>query len=204
VRADQLGDALWPHAEADYAHKSFTATLHRLRRLFEDEDALVLRDSRLSLNGALCWVDTWALDAALDVLDAALRAPGPGALAHDAMDEVLELYGGPFLPDESEQSDYIACRDQIRARLLRSLTRAASRWEEAGEAHAAADAYLRAIEADPLCEALYRHLMLCHQRSGRPLDALETYERLRTTLAARAKTMPSAETQAVYASLKTA
>jgi hypothetical protein len=46
--------------------------------------------------------------------------------------------------------------------------------------------------------------MLCHQRSGRPLDAVETYERLRTTLAARAKTMPSAETQAVYASLKTA
>jgi LuxR family maltose regulon positive regulatory protein len=204
VRADQLGDALWPHVEADYAHKSFTATLHRLRRLFEDDEALVLRDSRLSLNGALCWVDTWALDQTLDALDAGLRAPDPAAPVHDAMEEVLALYRGPFLPDESEQSDYIACRDQIRARLVRSLARAASRWEEAGKAGLAADAYLRAIDADPLCEPLYRHLMLCYQRVQRPIEALETYERLRTTLAARLKAMPSAETQAVYASLKTA
>jgi ATP/maltotriose-dependent transcriptional regulator MalT/DNA-binding SARP family transcriptional activator len=201
VRADQLGDALWPHVEADYAHKSFTATLHRLRRLLDDEEALILRDARLSLNGALCWVDTWALEEAFDALDAALRAPAAGTPPHDLADEVLELYGGPFLPDESEQSDYIACRDQIRARLLRSLTRAASRWEEAGATDAAADAYLRAIEADPLCEALYRHLMLCYQRSGETLHAKETYERLRTVLAARLKTMPAAETQAVYASL---
>ncbi len=41
VRADQLADALWPHMEADYAHKSFTATLHRLRRMLDDDDALV-------------------------------------------------------------------------------------------------------------------------------------------------------------------
>ena len=39
---DQLADALWPHMEADYAHKSFTATLHRLRRLLDDDDAVLL------------------------------------------------------------------------------------------------------------------------------------------------------------------
>jgi len=202
VRADQLGDALWPHVEADYAHKSFTATLHRLRRLFEEEDALLLRDSRLSLNVALCWVDVWALDDALDALDAALRSPAPDAQAFDLAEEMLALYRGPFLPDESEQPDYIACRDQIRARLLRALTRAASCWEEAGRGSAAVDAYLRAIEVDPLCEALYRHLILCYQRSGNRIEAVATYERLRTVLAARLKAAPSAETQALYASIK--
>ncbi len=204
VRADQLGDALWPHVEADYAHKSFTATLHRLRRLFDDEEALVLRDSRLSLNAALCWVDTWALDQALDALDTALRNPASGAPSPDLVEEVLDLYRGPFLPDESEQPDYIACRDQIRARLLRGLTRAASRWEEAGQANRSAEAYLTAIKADPLCEALYRHLMLCYQRSGDRSEAVATYERLRTVLAARLKTAPSAELQALYASFKQA
>jgi ATP/maltotriose-dependent transcriptional regulator MalT len=44
VRADQLADALWPHMEADYAQKSFTATLHRLRRMLDDDDALTLGD----------------------------------------------------------------------------------------------------------------------------------------------------------------
>jgi len=204
VRADQLGDALWPHVEADYAHKSFTATLHRLRRLFEDDDALILRDSRLSLSGELCWVDAWALDQALDALDTALRNPAPDGPPADLVEEVLDLYRGPFLPDESEQPDYIACRDQIRARLLRALTRVASRWEEGGHANRSAEAYLTAIKADPLCEALYRHLMLFYQRSGDRSEAIATYERLRSVLAARLKTAPSAELQALYASLKPA
>ena len=55
---------------------------------------------------------------------------------------------------------------------------------------------------DPLCEALYRHLILCYQRSGNRIEAIATYERLRTVLAARLKTVPSAETQALYASIK--
>src|SRR5262249_9721541 len=53
VRADHIADALWPHVDADYAHKSFTATLHRLRRLLDEEDALQLRETRLDLNPAL-------------------------------------------------------------------------------------------------------------------------------------------------------
>ena len=205
VRADQLADALWPHVDADYAHKSFTATLHRLRRLLGEDEALVLRDARLSLNPALVWADTWALEQALAALDEALRAahpehplPGLRALA----DEALALYRGPFLPDESEQPAYIACREQIRARLLRCLARAARYWEESGHADAAADCYLRCIEVDDLFEGPYRNLMLCYQRSGNLVEARATYERLRTILSARLKSAPSAETQTVFAGLR--
>lgn len=204
VRADQLADALWPHVEADFAHKSFTATLHRLRRLFGEEDALILRDGRLALNPALVWVDTWALEHVLGELDDLLRlpnaeraAPALRALADDA----LAVYRGPFLPDESEQPGYIASREQIRARLLRSLVRVARLHEETGQADAAADCYLRLIEADDLFEAPYRYLMQCLQRGGEHAEARGAYERLRTVLSTRLKVMPSAETQAVYAGL---
>src|SRR5207302_153840 len=95
VRADQLADSLWPHVDADYAHKSFTATLHRLRRLLDDDEAVTLRDGRLSLNPGLVWVDTWALEQ---------------AVADSRLEEALALYRGPFLPDEAEQPSYIACR----------------------------------------------------------------------------------------------
>ncbi len=204
VRADQLADALWPHVDADYAHKSFTATLHRLRRLLDEEDALLLRDARLGLGSALIWIDTWALEQVLAELDDLLRVPhvqgAPPQLGR-LLDEAFALYRGPFLPDESEQPGYIACREQIRARLLRCLSRIARDWEQAGRANAAADCYLRCIEADPLFEGPYRNLMLCYQRAGEHAEARATYERLRTILSARLKAMPSPETQAVFAAL---
>ncbi|TAN55897.1 MAG: hypothetical protein EPN19_02015 [Betaproteobacteria bacterium] len=204
VRADQLADALWPHVEADYAHKSFTATLHRLRRLLGDDEALVLRDARLSLNPALVWVDTWALEAVVAAIDEALRAPGgtaTDAAVRALSDEALGLYRGPFLPDESEQPGFIACREQVRARLLRCLARVARRWEEAGQPALAAECYLRCIDADHLFEAPYRNLMLCYQRAGDAIEARATYERLRTIFSAKLKVMPSPETQAVLAGL---
>lgn len=204
VRADHLGDALWPHVDADYAHKSFTATLHRLRRLLGDDDALLLRDGRLSLGAGLVWVDAWALESVMAEFDDILRGP-PGAsrigVLQRLVDEALALYRGPFLPDESEQPAYLAYREQLRARLLRCLARVARAGEEAGRPAAGADGYQRMIDADPLYEAPYRNFMLSCQRAGDMAEARATYERLRTVLATRLKVMPSAETQAVYAEL---
>jgi DNA-binding SARP family transcriptional activator len=205
VRAEQLADALWPHVDADYAHNSFTATLHRLRRLIGDDEALILRDGRLSLNPALAWVDSWAVERLLGELDDALRAlPGEATEARlrALTDELLSLYRGPFVADETEQPAYIACREQLRARLLRCLTRVARRWEEGGRLEAAVDCYLRCAEADPLFEAPYRNLMLLYQRNGDAAEARATYERLRTLLSARLKSLPSPETQAVFQELR--
>jgi DNA-binding SARP family transcriptional activator len=204
VRADQLADALWPHAEADFAHQSFTAALHRLRRLFEDDEALALRDGRLSLNPARVWLDGWALEQALTELDEALRLPGAeraGSVLEALAAEALSLYCGAFLPDESEQPSYLAYREQVRARLLRSLARLARHHEEQGRRDAAVECYQRLIEADDLFEAPYRYLMQCLQRGGDAGEARNAYERLRTVLSTKRKMLPSAETQALYASL---
>ena len=104
-------------------------------------------------------------------------------------------------PDESEQPAYIAYREQLRARLLRCLVRVARVWEDTGRGDAAVDGYLRCVEADPLFEAPYRNLMLCYQRAGDTAEARATYERLRAILSTRMKTLPSQETQAVFAAL---
>lgn len=199
VRSDHLADALWPRVDADYAHKSFTITLHRLRRMLEEDDALVLRDGRLSLNPRLVWLDVWALDQLLDEIDNALREPRPypDPELHKLIDELLKLYRGPFLPDESEQPTYIGCRERLRTKLLRTVARAARSWEQAGAQETAEDCYARIIDSDPLFEAAYRNLMLCYQRLGNVAELRATYERLCVTLAARLKTRPSAETDAI-------
>jgi DNA-binding SARP family transcriptional activator len=204
VRADQLADALWPRVDADYARKSFTATLHRLRLIFEAEDGLILSDTRLSLNPTFFWVDTWALEHVISELDGELREQKPQSgetVMRALVNEALALYAGPFLPDESEQPSYIAYREQIRAKLVRCLARVARRWEEATMHEAVIDCYLRCIDADELCETFYRGLMQCYQRQGDAVEALATYERLRGTLAARLNSTPSPETNIVYAGL---
>lgn len=206
VRIYQLSDALWPQVDADYAHKSFTAALHRLRRLLDDDEALALRDGRLSLNPATVWTDTAALDQVLSDIEGAARLPAspqrPDPALQASLQEALDLYRGPFLPDESEQPGFIAFREQLRARLLRCVARVARHSEEVGDFDTAADFHLQLLRADSLFEAPYRNLMLCYQRQGDLHAARETYERLRTTLAMRLKTMPSAQTQAVYAALE--
>ena len=206
VRIYQLSDALWPHMDADYAHKSFTAALHRLRRLLDDDEALVLRDARLSLHPEIVWTDTWALDQVLAEIENSTRLPStrkhPDPALQACVQEALSLYTGPFLPDESDQPGYIAFREQLRARLLRCVARAAQHWELAGDFDTAADFYLQMLQADSLFEAPYRNLMLCYQRHGDLDAAREVYTRLRTTLSMRQKSMPSAQTQALYAALE--
>jgi len=204
VRADQLGDALWPHVDADYAHKSFTAALHRLRRLLGDDEALQLREGRLGLDAGQVWVDLWALESVLAEFDEQLRGPPQAAripALRALVEEAFALYRGPFLPDESEQPSFLALREQIRSRLLRCLARAARACEEAGEPAAGLEGYQRLIDVDPLYEAPYRNLMLACQRAGDLAEARTVYERLRSVLATKMKVMPSAETQAVYASV---
>ena len=202
VRTDQIGDLLWPRVDADYAHKSFTIALHRLRRILDDE-SLILREARLTLNRALVWVDSWALDELLKTLDDGLRDPGQSADAvlRQGHDELFDLYPGPFLRDESEHPAFIASREQTRTRIARVLMRAIRRGADAAALDMAEECYLRLIDADELCEALHRGLMQLYQRRGDRVEALATYERLRSLLATRLGASPSAETQAAFAEI---
>ena len=200
VRVDQLTDALWPHVDGDYAYKSFTATLHRLRRLLADDEALLLREGRLSLNPALFWLDAWAFDHLVAEVDACADAAAPAVQVRALAAELVTLYRGSFLPDESDQSAYLARREQLRARLLRALGQA---WPADSKEHAAAevDAWARCIQADELHEPFHRELMLAMCRRGDTSRAAAAYQHLCALLTARLHLQPSPETQAVYQEL---
>lgn len=197
VRVDELTDALWPHVDGDYAYKSFTATLHRLRRLLGDDEAVLLREGRLSLNPAHFWIDAWAFDHLVAEVDACADAAAPAAQMRALAGELVTLYRGPFLPDESDQSAYLARREQLRARLLRALGQA---WPAEADARATAqvDAWARCIQADELHEPFHRELMLALHRRGDTSRAAAAYQHLCALLAARLHLQASPETQAVY------
>ncbi len=204
VRVEQLAETLWPHVDGDYAYASFTSTLHRLRRLLGVDEAVVLQDGRMTLNPSYFWVDTWVFERTLGQVDAALAEsskPATDRQLNELAQQLLALYQGPFLEDESDRACYIAFRDHVRSRLLRYTSKLIRRWEETEQWDRIEDYYERAIDADSLCEGLYRQLMLFHQKRGRIAEASEVYNRCRKTFSAMLKTNPSPETTAVYESI---
>ncbi len=204
VNADQLGAALWPHVDGDYAYRTLTTNLHRLRKALGSDDFVLLADGMLGVNPRRCWLDTWALEDALAAIERQLRRRGDGPGTEElenAAARLFDLYRGAFLAADLTQSHLAGYREQLRSRLLRTLGLLAAALEEAGSSAAAADLFERAIDADDLCEGFYRSLMKCYQRAGQAAEAINAYERCRSVLAAKLQSAPSAETTALHRQL---
>lgn len=144
VRKEVLADALWPDAEADAAHNALETTVHRLRKLLGHE-VIVARGDRVSLNEASSWVDAWEVERKLAQASARLEHGGGGAEAVPLALRALELYRGPFLPEETA-AWALAARDGLREKVLRLL----GLLHHAG---AAGEPRRRAVAADPALES---------------------------------------------------
>ncbi|MEO8628506.1 MAG: hypothetical protein ABI612_10460, partial [Betaproteobacteria bacterium] len=68
-----VAQLLWPDTDGDAAEAALRMTLHRLRKLLENEDNVVLRNGRLQLDARRCWVDAWAFEAACDAAEYSVR-----------------------------------------------------------------------------------------------------------------------------------
>ena len=204
VQESRLAESMWPRIDADYAHRSLTTTLHRLRKLLGEDRAIVLRHGRLTLEPRLCWLDLRAFERITGEVDRRLRAgrSGVDAPAVESLAErLLEVYRGPFMDSEGDHPRYIALRGRLRNKFLRYVGELARFWEDRGEWERAADYFERGIEADGLAEGLYRHLMLCHRELGRAAEAVDVYDRLRSILRAERDIEPSPEITSIYEGL---
>jgi two-component SAPR family response regulator len=207
VRADiaPLIEALWPDAEGDAAKVSFDSNLHRLRKLLDMEDVLRLSEGRLSLDDKRCWSDVWAFDDLIGRIERATHVPAPdNAALGELTRELLRLYTGHFLEQESQEPWAAAARDRLKAKFLRTVGTLGAGLEQCGEWQGAAALYSRALELDNLAEALYRRLMICYRELGEVAEALQVYRRCRDMLSIVLGAAPSAETDAVRATLREA
>ena len=195
----RLAELLWPDADGDLAHHSFTVALSRLRKLLGKEEALILKEGRLSLSNRVCWVDVWAFERFLGQAEMAGRE-GKVTEAVPHYEKALSLYRGPFLAME-DPPWAVSLREKLRGGFLGAVTHMGRYHEDAGQWQEAATCYGEGLDADDLAEELYRRLMVCHLRQGQEAEALSIYRRCRKTLSSVLGVEPSAETRAVVASL---
>jgi LuxR family transcriptional regulator, maltose regulon positive regulatory protein len=204
VPVERITEALWPRIDGDSAHRSFTTTLHRLRKLLGEDRALHLSEGKLTLDGRHVWTDTWAFEQTTARIEHLLRRPRE-SIGHEELDALCErmirLYAGPFLANEPDEPWMFAARERLRHRLARALQGTCRHAQQAGTLDRVTGWLERAIEADSTAEGLYRQLMTCYAQLGRRADVSETYDRCRRAFVAMRHSEPSAETRAHYEKL---
>jgi LuxR family transcriptional regulator, maltose regulon positive regulatory protein len=190
VAEQRLLDAFWPDEEGDAAARSLTATLHRLRNLIGDAEAIVQQGGTLSLDPARVWVDVRAFESLL----------AGSAEVHAS--ELLALYRGSFLSEDESEQWSVLTRERLRGKFIHAVAQEAQRLEKAGRFDAALALYLKGIDADPVIELFYQGLMRCYAQLGRRTEAASAYQRLKRLLSMTLGLAPSTTTERLYQSLR--
>lgn len=202
----RIADALWPRIDSDYAQRSLTTTLHRLRKLLGDDGAVTLQSGMLSLDTSRFWTDLWALEQALEECRGLQRAPaGPMAASAEALQQAVErvllLYRGPLLQRDLDCAWAAPPRQQLHARMIHFIGDTAQMLERRIGPDSAARLFHRGLEIDPLSESLYRQLMALHLRCGQKAEAMDVYQRCCETLRLGLQSEPSPQTRQLLGSL---
>jgi DNA-binding SARP family transcriptional activator len=207
VKLERAAEALWPHVDNDYAIRSLTTALHRLRKELGDDSAVLVNSGEISLNRRYFWLDTWAFEHASErafALASAVRTPDQAQTLVGATRAALNYCRGTLLADDAQCAWTVAPRERFRSQLLRLLTTVAAVLEKYGLLEDLINMYRQALESDSLNEALYRRLMISLANAKRPHEASEVYQCCRAIFKAEHQSDPSVATQELYRSLFTA
>ena len=198
----RLCEALWPDSDGDVAHTTFSVTLHRLRKLI-GSDALLLSDSRLTLNSDACWVDAWEYERTLGKIKQLLNTrPIDPQHITKLVHKAIDLYHGPYLGNEDEQPWFLTYRDRLHNKFIRCLLDVCTYMEKNQRYDEASQLYESGLEIDDLCENIYVKLMACYQNLGRRAQAMKVYQRCQSVIKAHYGVEPSSELQTLFESLK--
>ena len=198
----RLCEALWPDSDGDVAHTTFSVTLHRLRKLI-GSDALLLNDSRLTLNSEVCWVDAWEYERTIGTIKQLLNTrPIDPQHITKLVRKAIDLYHGPYLGNEDEQPWFLTYRDRLHSKFIRCLLDVCAYLEKNHRHDEASQLYEAGLDIDDLCESIYVKLMTCYQHLGRRAQAMKVYQRCHSVIKAHYGIEPSNELQTLFESLK--
>ncbi|QNA99907.1 bacterial transcriptional activator domain-containing protein [Massilia sp. Se16.2.3] len=178
---------------ADIARSALNVTVHRLRRLLQSDEAVVVSGGRIVLAQTQVWSDLAALARLCEELPALGAATPPADLRQRAR-ALLDLYRGPFC-EGIDDAWTLVPRERARSLFPGAVARLGQQLEGAREWELAQDLYARALAAEPLAEANYRGAMRCAHACDGAAAAFGVYRRCRETLSIVLGLAPAAETE---------
>lgn len=200
VSTEQLADMLWPEAQGDAALHTLEITLQRLRKMLGCQDAVRLKEGRISLNDRYCWVDARAFER---LLEQAQRCKEPAEASHkkELIEKAITLFKGGYFAGEHEEAWMIAPSERLKSGFFKSVWWLVRYLGEQGLWEQAADCCEKFLVVDDCREDIYRNLMVCYRNLGKKSEALLAYQRCCKVLSAVLGIKPSADTQALYSEI---
>jgi DNA-binding SARP family transcriptional activator/predicted ATPase len=203
---EHLADLLWPAFPGRGALSNLRYTLSNLRQAIGDRQArppylIVTRDT------ILFNVDSdYSLDVATFRELVEPKAAGPQEI--DRLERALALYRGSFLEGFSVRDSFpfeewaLFKREEIGRQVMAALHRLATIYEQRGQYEQAIAHARHQLELEPWQEEAHRHLMRLLALSGQRSTALAQYNICRSQLAEELGVEPTAETTALYESIR--
>jgi DNA-binding SARP family transcriptional activator len=184
---DELIEALWPNGPPEEARGTLSTLLSGVRRALGAELVQGRAELRLVLPEETC------VDVEMALADVrAARASSVATWAESALDVLervlLPAFDAPWLDERRRELD------EERLAALEVVARNA-------DPHRAQAASRRLVALAPFRESGYALLMAAQEAQGNVAEALQTFERLRTTMRDELGTVPSAELRAAHARL---
>lgn len=200
---EQAIEFLWPGWDPEAGANNLYRTIYALRQTLDDalgdgaaEAAFTFEGGILRL-GAAVWVDAHAFE---EHVEAAMAAPPDQR--RDLLEAALAHYGGDLLPDARYADWTPAWRTRLRRRYRKACLELAILHREAGTYDRAVALLAPLLEDEPTDEPVHRELMRAYARAGRRAAALRQYEQCADALATAFDLPPNAQTQAVYARIR--
>ena len=185
VAEERVVDALWPEADGDMGHRSFSITLHRLRKLLGSSKVIELRNGCITLEKDYCWVDAWAFESLCDKAEGFWKSGKTEEELNKAVEmscKAMALYRGSFFSSLSDEPWTLVSRDRLRNKYLNLAGKLAAHWQRCQSMDLALECYQRCIEEEPIDEEPYFNLMVYYRQLGRREKALAVYTRYRDIL----------------------
>lgn len=202
VSTDQLIVELWGDRPPKTARNQVHGYVMRLRRTLR-EPGLVTRESGYEIAVAADDVDAGRFDTLVGQGVAALAGGDPRQAA-DTLAVALALWRGPAFADVPPNALVQAAAARLHDRRLAAVDAHLDAELRLGRNEDVAARAEHLIADHPLREQLWEHLMLALYRSGRPAEALTTYDRLCKALIVSAGTVPGVAVERLRDQIKRA
>jgi LuxR family transcriptional regulator, maltose regulon positive regulatory protein len=146
----KLADRLWPAADGDLAAQSLATTLHRLRRLLKNSDAVIHAGEQLLLNKDLVWIDSWHFQW----LALQIEKTKDQTQRILLIEKALDIYAGPLVTGSDHLSMIVGYVQQLYRLWLQVLAAATPYFVENELPPAAKDALIKALMEKESADAL--------------------------------------------------